>query len=317
LHSPAADRCLIIDSYSKVVVNDRFVLGPSAIFSPEISAEVKNGKALLKKASHAGIQVVFTNPVGPLLARYPYRNHKKMILVDDVSFIGGINFSDHNFAWHDMMVRFDDAGMAEILSADFNLNRAGQKTSGVYEHDHGHILITNRTQPEPYKALFNYIRSAQKSIDIFSPYVSNPLLGTLKNEINSDVSIRFFTPQQNNKGIFKKLMLHEAQKQWFELYLYNKGMSHLKAILIDSTTLIVGSTNYDFVSYFFEEEVIVVTHQKELISGFKEHVGDHYIVNSSRYQPGQNTDLINRFSDRLSAIVLNSAYHILNTFSKK
>lgn len=316
LNCPAADRCLIIDSYSKVVVNDRFVFGPAAIFSPEIAVELKYGKALLKKATDAGIQVVFTNPTGPLLARYPFRNHKKLVIADDVAFIGGINFSDHNFAWHDMMVRFEDAGIAEILSADFNSNRRGQKTSGVYEHDHGHILITNRTQPQPYEVLFNYIRGAQKSIEIFSPYVSNPLLSTLKNELNSDVAIRFFTPQQNNKGIFKKLMLHEAQKQWFELHLYDNGMSHLKAILIDHATLIVGSSNYDFVSYFFEEEIIVTTHQKDLISDFREQVGNHYIANSTRYNPTQNAAISGRFSNRLSAFVLNSAYNVLKTFSR-
>jgi cardiolipin synthase len=316
LKCPAADRCLIIDSYSKVVVNDRFVFSPGAMMSAEFNVEIRNGKSLLKKAADAGIEVVFTNPTGPFLARYPFRNHKKMVVADDTVYVGGINFSDHNFEWQDMMVRFDDVDMAGIMSADFNSNRVGQKTSGVYEHQHGHILFTNRTQSEPYQVLFDYLRRARNQIDIFSPYVSSPLLEILKKEVNSDVNIRFYTPKSNNKGIFKKMLHHHARERWFDLQIYQDGMSHLKAILIDESILITGSSNYDFVSYFFEEEVMVTTRQDEIITEFRTLVGDHYQEHSVPYDSSETDQISNRIENRLSAFVLNSAYNILKSFFK-
>jgi cardiolipin synthase len=206
--------------------------------------------------------------------------------------------------------------MAEIMAADFNCNRKGHKTSGVYTHEYGHILFTNRTKTEPYDVLFNYIRNARKKIEIFSPYVSNPLLDVLRTQVSSDVSIRFYSPEYNNKGIFKKLLLHQAKQGWFDLYLYQAGMSHLKAILIDEEILITGSSNYDFVSYFFEEEVIVTTRQIERIVEFQALVGDHYRQNSRQHHPSQINNLSPRFSSRFSAIVLNSAYNILRKMSE-
>lgn len=314
LKCTAADRCLIIDSYSKVVVNDRFVFSPRAMMSAEFNVEIRNGKSLLKKAADAGIEIVFTNPTGPFLLRYPFRNHKKMVVVDDTVYVGGINFSDHNFEWHDMMVRFEDAQMAGIMSADFNRNRIGQKTAGVHEHQHGHILFMNRAQPEPYQVLFDYLSQARNHIDIFSPYVSNPLLEIMKTRVNSDVRIHLFTPRTNNKSIFKKMLHHHAREQWFDLYIYQLGMSHLKAILIDESILITGSSNYDFVSYFFEEEVLVTTHQKEPVEEFRTLVGDHYRGHSTLYNPSGTIKLSERISNQISALTLNSVYNILQTF---
>lgn len=48
----------------------------------------------------------YPNPLGFLLWNYPPRNHKKIVVIDNTVYVGGLNFSDHNFSWHDMMVRF-------------------------------------------------------------------------------------------------------------------------------------------------------------------------------------------------------------------
>ena len=52
----------------------------------------------------AGVAVTFTQPWGPVLFFGLSRNHKKIYVVDDRAYLGGINISDHNFAWRDFMV---------------------------------------------------------------------------------------------------------------------------------------------------------------------------------------------------------------------
>lgn len=310
----AADRCLIIDSYSKVVVNDQFVFSPSSLISPDLRAEIRKGKSLIHKAVDAGIHVLFTNPTGPMMLRYPFRNHKKMIITDDTVFLGGINFSEHNFNWHDMMVRFEDKTAADILSTDFNLNRLGKKTSGVYPYTHGDILLLKRTTPEPYKILFDCFRKARHSIQIYSPYLSDPLLGILKNETNRDIRISIFTPESNNKGVFKKNLMHEARENWFDLYMYQAGMSHLKAVLIDNEILILGSSNYDFASYFFEEEVMITSNDIDLINEFESKIAIPYRKESIPYD-GRSTDSGKgqaRGGYPISSFVIKNAYRILH-----
>eukprot|EP00179_Madagascaria_erythrocladioides_P023850 CAMPEP_0198358008 /NCGR_PEP_ID=MMETSP1450-20131203/129033_1 /TAXON_ID=753684 ORGANISM="Madagascaria erythrocladiodes, Strain CCMP3234" /NCGR_SAMPLE_ID=MMETSP1450 /ASSEMBLY_ACC=CAM_ASM_001115 /LENGTH=111 /DNA_ID=CAMNT_0044064703 /DNA_START=27 /DNA_END=359 /DNA_ORIENTATION=- len=107
--SPAEDKRLLIDSYSKLVINDHFIPSLKYLRDGDFRSEVKNTKRLVEEARENGIAVTFTNPLGWMALKYPLRNHKKMVILDsEVSFLGGINFSDHNFAWHDMMVQLSD-----------------------------------------------------------------------------------------------------------------------------------------------------------------------------------------------------------------
>jgi cardiolipin synthase len=279
--SPAPDRKLCIDRYSTVVVNDTFVASPRWLRDASFREEIRRGKRLLKQAREQGIGIAFTNPVGPLLLRYPFRNHKKLVICDDTVYIGGINFSEHNFAWHDMMIRLDDPSLADILSNDVLSNYAGRKTCTHAVWSHGEVYMLNRTDEELWKKLLEHFREARKSITIVSPYVSWPLLEVLREVGQNGIDIRIISPAVNNKSLFRKNLMHECAKGYFKLHLYNGGMSHLKAALIDDTTLIAGSSNYDFASYFFEEEVMLTIHDPKIISAFHNRVVNPMLDNSS------------------------------------
>lgn len=49
-------------------------------------------------------------------------------------------------------------------------------------------------------------------------------------------------------------------------------MSHIKAILIDDRTLIFGSANFDCVSYYLEQEVILISKNQILAKAFKDKI---------------------------------------------
>jgi len=112
--SPASDRRVLVDDYTRHVINDRFVHGPAARRDVSLQREVRNTDEMFKapdrrRRTGAGDP----NSVGPLFVFYPARNHKKMIVADDVAYVGGVNFSDHNFAWHDFMLRLEGAEAAD------------------------------------------------------------------------------------------------------------------------------------------------------------------------------------------------------------
>ncbi|WP_089355560.1 phospholipase D-like domain-containing protein [Ekhidna lutea] len=271
--SPAKDKRLLIDSYSKVVINDHFVFSLKYLNDASFRNEVKATRKLITDAEQSGIRVQFTNPVGILGQKYPLRNHKKMVVVDgEASFLGGINFSEHNFAWHDMMVELNDPRLGQALVEDFNKTWEGINQSKSIETNEGQLFLFNGSKSKKlYEDFFNQIRVAQKSIQVISPYISEPLLGVLRSCAAKGVKITIISPQENNKSIFKNIILSEQQKGYFDLKEY-PGMSHMKAILMDDEKLIFGSSNYDLVSYYFEQEVVFVSEDQLLIDEFKSKV---------------------------------------------
>lgn len=272
--SPAKDKRLLIDNYSKVVINDQFVFGPSYVLDTAFREEVKFTKELVKIAKSNGIRVQFTNPVGLLLSRYPCRNHKKMVVVDGVTtYLGGINFSDHNFAWHDFMMRSDDEELSQLIHQDFLQTWEGKNASSHTMINSGDVFFMNGIKSQKlYERLFQIVGQAKKEITVISPYVSEPLLTMLQKHVPEHVCIKIISPKENNKSIFYHHLRNEALKGYFELWSYQLGMSHMKAILIDNERLVVGSSNFDFASYFFEQEVVYITNSQEVIQEFTDRV---------------------------------------------
>ena len=266
----AKDKRLLVDSYSKVVINDHFVKSLKYLNDSTFRNEVKATSKLIEEARNADIQVKFTNPVGFFGQKYPLRNHKKMVVVDGrTSFLGGVNFSDHNFSWHDMMVELHDDKLGESLVSDFDTTWSGRNQSTTTKTDEGELYFFNGIKSQSlYRDFFKHIEGAKKAVQIISPYISEPLLGVLRSVAANGVEIMIVSPQENNKSIFKNIILSEQRKGYFQLKRYS-GMSHMKAILIDDNKLIFGSSNYDLVSYYFEQEVVFVSEDETLIQDFK------------------------------------------------
>jgi len=62
-----------------------------------------------------GVKIRYTNGYGATPRRLLSRNHKKLIVIDDrAAYVGGINFSEHNASWHDMMIRLTDTDARRV-----------------------------------------------------------------------------------------------------------------------------------------------------------------------------------------------------------
>jgi len=270
--SQATKKILCVDAYSLANINDGWAYGVRYLTNSDHSNEVNATRKILKSSTEYGIRVVVTNPFGFLGIKYPFRNHKKMMVVDEVAYLGGINFSDHNFAWHDLMVRISDREVVDSLRKDFEITCLGKNQSATSTHDLGQLYFLNGANSnQQYVELFDEILSAQKSVIILSPYVSDPLLAKL-NELKSTVEVSIVTPKQNNKSLMKNALYGRIRKSSFKLFEYSGRMSHLKAILVDDRRLVFGSSNFDIVSYHLEQEVVMVSEDIDLIEQFKERI---------------------------------------------
>ena len=270
--SPAADRRVLVDDYSRWVVSDRFIWTPGALLDRALRAEVAATRAMFDGLAADGVGVRVTNAVGPLFARYPARNHKKLIVADDVAYLGGINFSDHNFAWPDLMLRLEGAAAADLLAADFEATFAG--VTRPWRENLGDLelhSLDGRGNRAGFAAIFALIEAARREIIVISPYLTFPFTGALAAAARRGVTVRLITPWANNKAIVRNALLASAARAGFEVTLL-PGMTHLKALLIDEARLIVGSSNFDFVSLAAEEELIAVVGDRALIADFQRRI---------------------------------------------
>lgn len=105
-----------------------------------------------------------------------------------------------------------------------------------------------------------------------SPYLTTPFYEVLRESREEGVPVTVFAPEVNNWKVVREYTSWEVMRSDIELWLYQKRMTRLKAILIDERFLVVGSSNSDYLGYLFYEEVLAVISDEPLISDFKNRV---------------------------------------------
>jgi cardiolipin synthase len=274
--SGALDCRIIVDCFTKHFISDRSVHSRKNKRDPEHRQEVLATETMIEENREHGVEVRFVNPFGFLFRKIPNRNHKKMILVDNrITYIGGINFSDHNFQWHDMMLRIEDPAVARFMRADFETTWKGEDRFSSANFDGLDIhLVDGRSNEATFAKLFDLIESAQDSVFIESPYLSFPFYKHLRGAVNRGVNVTVLTPDLNNRKSVQRYTEWEAARSGIDLRFYLPEMTHLKAMLVDETTLVLGSSNFDYLSYRTQQEVIAIVRRPDLVDDFIAQVRD-------------------------------------------
>lgn len=267
--SRAGDRRLLVDAYSLLYHSDRLIPGP-AWLDRTLRREVMLTHRWLDRLRTAGVGVRFSNPLGPWPTRLARRNHKKIAVFDGrIAYLGGINFSDHNFAWHDMMFRVESAELAALLEADFDASWRGTPASRDAVVGPLRILSLNgRGNARRLQPVLDAVDGARHAVDVVSAYLSHPFTRHLARARERGVSVRVLTPSRNNKSNLARHVIEAGARAGFQVLRYAGGMSHMKAMLIDGELLVAGSSNFDFMSYHILEESVVITRDAGMIDAF-------------------------------------------------
>lgn len=246
---------LLVDCFALRYVSDRKDTDPS------VRDEVAATKAMFDRLRAAGVTVTFAQPFGPVKFFGLSRNHKKLYVVDDHAYLGGINISDHNFAWRDFMVRATDPAIVTALAEDFARTERGDRRSVST------AVLTN-TEIEP---VFNDVVSgATSSLVIASPYSIDVGIVKLLGQARAP-SKTVITAQQNN---YRWLRLAEPYiwrrlaRAGVDLRTY-PDFFHARFLLADDDKLLVGSSNFSRHSFRCNQEICLLITDAEFIAGFK------------------------------------------------
>ena len=231
--------------------------------------------------------VKFVNPFGALYRNLPARNHKKLILVDSsVAYIGGINFSDHNFAWHDLMIRIERDDVAAFLAADFEATWAGQNLARLGRFgDLDLRTLDGPSNEASFAAVLDLLRGARRSIFVESCYFMQPFQRALSDAARRGVNVDFVMPAQNNWSLLGRALAWRTRGDGVRVHRYTPRMSHMKAILVDDEALVLGSANFDLMSYRFQQEYLAVFRESGLLDDFRRRVVEPDLAASVRVRP--------------------------------
>lgn len=274
LDSPAPDKRVLVDCHSWHVVSDKLRYHPKHLFDSALRAEVRATRAMVRDFERHGVGFQYINPAGPFLRRAPARNHKKLVCVDGrVAYIGGINFGDHNFAWHDFMLRIEDPAVAEFLGQDFQWTWGGcdHGTSRRFAGMELHVL-NGRWNEQQFAVVLDLIGSARERIYVQSPYLAPPFSEELVRASRRGVHVQVVTPAVNNWRPWQDHILWKAAGSPLDLQYYTGGMTHMKAMLVDGRTLVMGSANFELWSYHFQQEYLALVTEPAIVSAFEERI---------------------------------------------
>src|SRR5437867_4438644 len=64
LSSTASDKRILADSFTRIVLSDRFRYSPANLFDDELRRERRETAAMMGELEDAGVEIRFTNPYG-------------------------------------------------------------------------------------------------------------------------------------------------------------------------------------------------------------------------------------------------------------
>lgn len=230
-----------------------------------------------------------------LQTKLNYRNHRKIVIIDnEISYIGGINFrKDHFgydkklFPWKDTQVKIVGETTMELLNIFLkDLNLCTKNYSGIVQNiknDYNGEILTSVINCGPLdvgqkieESFIDLINNARDEILIESPYLilDDKIFETLKIASLKGVKVKIFIPQKPDRNAVYMASLFHCKRLLevgVEVYLY-KGFLHSKCLTIDNEIFVVGSCNFDMRSFYLNFETSIVIFNSKLCKLYKDKI---------------------------------------------
>jgi len=238
----------------------------------------------LRRLRDAGCHVHFYQPIRWYrLHRINNRTHRELLIVDGrVAFAGGAGIADWWFvpvaplpAWRDTMIRVEGPVVASLqgVFAENWLECAGDVLTSPREWPALAAAGTARAavvksspsdRVTPSRIFFQLlIEGAAESIDISTPYLlpDRALRRALVGAVQRGVHVRIIVPgartDQRLVRLASRRLYGELLAGGVQIFEYEPAMTHVKALIVDRTWAVIGTTNLDNRSFEHNDEVNV------------------------------------------------------------
>jgi cardiolipin synthase len=241
----------------------------------------------------AGGRVGKFMPVLPFTSRGSanLRNHRKIAVFDHCTAItGGHNLAREYMGPTHLARRWQDFGaiiegpaaalINEVFIADWCF-ATRESADALHAEIPPECLVATRGQSELqvvasgpdvpgdplYEGIIAMIQEADHSIWIVTPYFipDDVLLRSLIVKARSGKDVTLITPRSSNHPVAdfaRRHYIRELQRAGGNVRLFEHGMLHSKAIIVDERVAMFGSANFDLRSLFVNFEIGILVHSR-------------------------------------------------------
>tara|TARA_R110002096_G_scaffold268529_9_gene462404 strand:+ start:6228 stop:7358 length:1131 start_codon:yes stop_codon:yes gene_type:complete len=216
--------------------------------------------------------------------QYNRRNHRKVLLIDDRAvFLGGYNIGDENSTavmgsgrWRDTHIRLPGAFVEPMLA----IIGQSKNARNVWCPDwrKSSFLIPNYGRKCRYRlrcVLRRAIDEARERIWITTPYfvVDRHTRKALKAAACRGIDVRLMVPGKSDVALVRwaaHVSYETLLRRKVKIYEFQDRILHAKTMLIDTDWSMIGSSNFDYRSFYVNDEVNFISDERELNSAFSE-----------------------------------------------
>jgi len=246
-----------------------------------------------------------------MFTRSHRRNHRKLLLIDDkISYIGSSNLTGYNMNWRESVLRMKSditISFVKLFNQDFNgynkyVFNNPYKTKLV-KHNGFEII---RDTPSITKKNINnkfvkLIKNAKSSITIETPYFLPGFIlrKSLMDAAQRGVHVNIVMPRRSDVtliDILRNKYFGMLYKAGVSILFYELNNLHAKMMLVDKKVFAIGSSNFDYRSFRYMYEIMLVGENKDIAKQVNSHmkrtISDSHNFN---YTNWKNRPLINKF----------------------
>ncbi|RLD87897.1 MAG: hypothetical protein DRJ09_09380 [Bacteroidetes bacterium] len=242
-----------------------------------------------KSLTNAGGEVRYFEKIKyntDIFTRGHRRNHRKLLLIDNaITYIGSSNLTGYNLNWRESVLRMEDeitATFKKLFLQDFRIFKKYVLNVVYYskkeEYNNFEIL---RDVPNIAVKKINYrfvklINEAKRRVIIETPYFLPGFLlrKAMINAVKRGVEVQVVMPRQSDVNIvdiLRNKYLGPLAKSGIQFLFYTKDNLHAKLMLVDDNTFVVGSTNFDYRSFRYMFEIVLIGHEPSITEQIKSH----------------------------------------------
>ncbi len=215
------------------------------------------------------------------------RNHRKIIIIDDeVSYIGSANLTDYSLNWRESFLRIEsDIALAfkKIFLQHYEIynNYSFERRITIPRVTHRDVEIVldvpSMTTQRIRKKYIELFKDAKTQIIIETPYflASYYFRKALSDAAKRGVEVIVIMPKHSDVGLVDTLRNHyfgQLYNNGLNFYFYLPHNLHAKLLLIDNNTYSVGSPNFDYRSFRYQHEIVMVGQNQSVVDQISGHI---------------------------------------------
>jgi cardiolipin synthase len=215
------------------------------------------------------------------------RNHRKILLIDDeISYIGSANLTDYSLNWRESVLRLKSQIALPLKRAflkhyEIYNKYVFEKIAKDKKLGFGSFEIIrdvpSLTRQRIRKRYLELLRDAKKSVIIETPYFlpSSMVRKALRDAAERGVEVKIVMPKHSDVGlidILRSRYLGYLHESGVDLRFYIPYNLHAKLMLIDNEIFALGSPNFDYRSFRYQHEIVLVGRESSIVSQIQEHV---------------------------------------------